>query len=67
MKGHSLGPENQGHAIFHVDGGIGKNIMATAVASAIKREHPDRKLVVVSSWPVVWINNPDIIGFMQMV
>jgi hypothetical protein len=63
VKGHSSGPENQGHAIFHVDGGIGKNIMATAVASAIKREHPDRKLVVVSSWPVVWINNPDIYRF----
>lgn len=63
MKGDTLGPEGQKYAIFHVDGGIGKNIMATAVASAIKRSHPNRKLIVVASWPVVWINNPDIDRF----
>ena len=48
------------HIIFHIEGGIGKNIMATAVAKAIKKAHPDRKLIIVSPWAAVWVNNPDI-------
>ena len=51
------------HIIFHVEGGIGKNIMATAVAEAITKEHPDRKLIVVSSWAAAWVNNPHIERF----
>ena len=31
------------YIIFHVEGGIGKNIMATAVAEAISKAHPDIK------------------------
>ena len=44
------------HIIFHIEGGIGKNIMATAVAKAIKKAHPDRKLIVVSPWAAVWLS-----------
>ena len=51
------------HIIFHVEGGIGKNIMATAVAEAISKAHPDRKLIVVSSWAAAWVNNPHIERF----
>ena len=51
------------HIIFHVEGGIGKNIMATAVAVAISKAHPDRKLIVVSSWAAAWVNNPHIERF----
>ena len=40
--------------------------MATAVAAAISKNHPERKLIVVSSWPAVWINNPDIYRFYPM-
>ena len=28
-----------------------------------KGMYPNRKLIVVTSWPVVWINNPDIVMF----
>lgn len=49
--------------IFHVEGGIGKNLMATAVATAIKKAHPDRKLIVCAAWAAVWVNNPDVDRF----
>ena len=51
------------YIIFHVEGGIGKNIMATAVSEAISKFHPDRKLIVVSSWAAAWVNNPHIERF----
>lgn len=49
--------------IFHVEGGCGKNIMATAVAEAIKKNHPDRKLIICATWAQVWVNNPNIDRF----
>lgn len=48
------------YIVFRVNGGIGKNIMASAVAKAIAREYPDRKIVVTTSWIEPWINNPNI-------
>lgn len=44
------------YAIFHIDGGIGKHIAATAVARCIKNNHPDRELIVVCAWPEPFIN-----------
>jgi hypothetical protein len=48
------------YVIFHIDGGCGKNIAATAVIKSIKAEYPDHKLVVVCAWPEVFIHNPNI-------
>jgi len=44
------------YAIFHIDGGIGKHIAATAVARCIKNNFPDHKLVIVCAWPTIFIN-----------
>lgn len=44
------------YCIFHVQGGIGKHIAATAVAKAIKNNYPDRKLVVVCVYTEIFIN-----------
>lgn len=44
------------YCIFHVQGGIGKHIAATAVARAIKSSHEDRKLIVVCAYPDIFIN-----------
>ena len=44
------------YSIFHIDGGIGKHIAATAVAKCIKNNHPDRELIVVCAWPAPFIN-----------
>ena len=44
------------YSIFHVQGGIGKHVAATAVAKVIKNTHPDRKLIVVCAYPDIFIN-----------
>lgn len=44
------------YTIFHVQGGIGKHIAATAVAKCIKNNHPDRKLIIVCAYPDIFIN-----------
>ena len=46
--------------VFHIEGGIGKNIAATAVVATYKKAKPERNIIVVSAWPEVWTRNPDI-------
>ena len=48
------------YSIFHVQGGIGKHIAATAVARCIKNNHPDRELVVVCAYPDLFTSLPFI-------
>lgn len=45
---------------FRVTGGLGKNIMASAVVRQFKIDHPDSKIHVIASYPDVFINNPNI-------
>lgn len=44
--------------IFQINGGIGKCIMATAVCEGFKKKYPESKLIVVSGYPEVFVNNP---------
>jgi len=46
--------------IFEINGGIGKNIMATAVCKAIKTQYPNDKLIVVTAYNDVFIYNPNV-------
>ena len=46
------------YSIFHVQGGLGKHIAATAVAKCIKNNHPHRKLIVVCVYADVFMNLP---------
>lgn len=46
--------------VFQINGGIGKCVMATAVCEAIKKKYPDSKLVVVSGYADVFLNNPHV-------
>jgi hypothetical protein len=55
--------KNDNFIIFMINGGIGKNIVATAVAKAIKKQYPNFNIVVVSAWTEVWQNNPYIYRF----
>ena len=48
------------YSIFQISGGLGKHVAATAVAQAIKNNHPDRELVIVCAWPELWTNLPFI-------
>jgi hypothetical protein len=44
--------------IFQINGGIGKNVIATAVCEGFKKKYPNSKLIVVSGYPEVFVNNP---------
>ena len=46
--------------IFQIDGGLGKSVMGTAVLKAIRRQYPDDYIIVVSGFPDVFINNPNM-------
>lgn len=48
------------YVVWHIEGGLGKNIAATALISSVKQKYHDRKLVLVVSYPEVFLNNPDI-------
>ena len=43
------------YSIFHIEGGLGKHIAATAVAKCIKTNNPDRKLIIVCGWPQIFV------------
>lgn len=51
------------YIIFEVSGGMGKHISSTAVIRAIKKQYPDRKIVVVCAWDGPYINNPNVFRF----
>jgi hypothetical protein len=46
--------------IFSINGGIGKCVMATAVCKAIKKQYKKANLIIVSGYPEVFINNPNV-------
>jgi len=52
--------ETKQNIIFHIDGGLGKNIMATAVISAMKKKYVDYNIIVVSGYPDVFADNPNV-------
>lgn len=52
--------KNNKYCIFHVQGGLGKHIAASAVCKAIKNNYPDRKLILVCVYTDVFINLPYI-------
>jgi hypothetical protein len=55
--------ENNKYIIFHVEGGLGKTGMSTAVIRAIKKQYTDYKIIVVGSWDAFFFNNPNIFRF----
>jgi len=44
------------YVVFHIEGGLGKHIVATAVAACIKNNYPDRELIVVCAYPEIYLN-----------
>lgn len=48
------------YLIFHSENGLGKQIMATAVVSGLKKKHPDYKIIVVTPWDAPFYNHPDV-------
>jgi hypothetical protein len=48
------------YVVWHIEGGLGKNVAATALISSVKNKYSDRKLILVVSYPEVFLNHPDI-------
>lgn len=48
------------YVVVHVEGGLGKNVAATALIDGINKKYPDRKLVLVCSYPQVFLYHPGI-------
>ena len=48
------------YVIWHVQGGLGKNVAATSLISDLKKKYKDRKLVMVVSWPELFLQNKGI-------
>lgn len=48
------------YIIFTIEGGLGKCIFATAVCQAFHEQRPGKKLIVVSGYPDVFLNNPHV-------
>jgi len=46
------------YVVWHIQGGLGKNVAATGLCKTIKETYPDRKLILSVSWPEVFLNNP---------
>jgi hypothetical protein len=53
------------YIVFQISGGIGKNVIATAVVRAMNMQYPDRKIVILTAHPDVWINNPRVYRVIQ--
>ncbi len=46
--------------IFYISGGMGKNIIATAVISNLKKQFPNDRIIIASPYPDIWLDNPDV-------
>ena len=49
---------NEKYIIWHIQGGLGKNIAATALCNDLKQQYRDRKLIMVVSYPEAFLSNP---------
>ena len=48
------------YIVWHIEGGLGKNVAATSLMKTLKERHPNRKLIVVATYPEIYLNNPHI-------
>lgn len=46
------------YIVWHIEGGLGKNVAATALIESLQNKYSDRKIVIVASYPEVFINHP---------
>lgn len=60
MSKNLVVPDEVKNLIFFVEGGIGKNIAGTSVVRMIKQQFPNKKIIVVASYPDVFIHNPNV-------
>lgn len=53
--------KNDEYIIFDTQpGGMGKNVAGTAVISNIREQYPEKKIIVISPYPDVFLHNPNV-------
>ena len=52
--------DKDNYVIFNPEGGLGKIIASTAVVRCIEAKYPDYKIIVLTPWPEVFLNNPRV-------
>lgn len=45
------------YLVWHIEGGLGKNIASTALLESIHQKYRGRKIIIVASYPEVFLNN----------
>lgn len=48
------------YIIWHIEGGLGKNIAATSLIPTIVKKYKTRHLIIVASYPEIFLNHPDV-------
>lgn len=48
------------YVIFNPEGGLGKIIASTAVVRSIEKKYPDHKIIVLTPWAEIFLNNPRV-------
>lgn len=46
--------------VWYIQGGLGKNIAATSLLPVLKQTYSNRKIILVATYPQVFLNNPHI-------
>jgi hypothetical protein len=47
------------YIVWHIEGGLGKNVAGTSLLTSLQQKHSDRKIIVVASYPEIFLNHPD--------
>jgi hypothetical protein len=55
-----VGYKKDKYLVWHIEGGFGKNIAATSIVTDLKLKYTDRKIIIVASYPDVFINIPEV-------
>ena len=51
---------NNKFLVWHIEGGLGKNVAATALLPLLAKQYKSRKIIIVASYPEVFLNHPDV-------
>lgn len=52
--------DNDNFLVFVINGGAGKNVLATAVIKAIKNHDSSVKIIIITAYKDVWVHNPNV-------
>lgn len=55
-----VGYKKDKYLVWHIEGGFGKNVAATSLIPDLKSKYSDRKIIIVASYPDVFLNIPEL-------